>query len=461
MDEIDLAIKSAQLACPYGLVKAGVGVRDGVIVAIAEDSALPPAKKVIEAERHIIIPGAIDAHVHLRDPGHPEKEDFTTGTMAAAAGGVTTVLEHPPSVPSVHSVETFSYKRAIAERKAVVDFGLYGGAGTTSINEIMPLAESGVVAFKTFLTTSPPDRIEEHRGLEVEGDGALLDVFSVVAKTGLVNCIHAENDEIIQHRMKQLIASGQVAATTVNIARPVVAEVEAVSRAILFAKDTGVRLHICHVSSGSAAEIISNAKDAGISVTAETCPHYLLQTDECMQKLGPYGKVHPPIRSQEEQDKLWHYLLNGAIDIICTDHAPHSTDLKEQGRENIFHAPGGYPGLETMVPLLLTEVNRGRLNLNLLTKLISENVAKIFGLFPRKGAIHVGADADLVIVDMTKRQTIKADKLYTRSRGSALLFEGWQTVGAPIMTIVRGEVVMEDGVVIGPPGYGKFISPLN
>jgi dihydropyrimidinase/allantoinase len=461
LNNLDMALKFGQVLLPEGLVEANIGVKDGAIVTIAKDPALPPAKKVIEAEGLIIIPGLIDAHVHLRDPGHPEKEDFTSGTMAAAAGGVTTVLEHPVSVPSVHSVETLASKYAICNEKAVIDFGLYGGAGTTSIKEIGPLAENGVVAFKTFLFKSPPDRIDEHHGLEVDGDGELLDVFSAVAQTGLPSCIHAENDDIVQHRTRELIASGQVDPMAVNLGRPLIAELEAVSRAILFAEETGVHLHICHVSSGSVAEIIGRAKKRGVSVTAETCVHYLLQTDECLMQLGPYGKIHPPLRSQDEQDKLWENLLNGAIDTIGSDHAPHTTAVKDRGKDNIFMAPGGYPGLETTLVLLLTEVNKGRLSLNLLSELVSKNVARTCGLYPRKGTISIGADADLVIVDMNKKQTISADKLYTRCRESAKLFDGWQTVGAPTMTIVRGEVVMENGDVIGKPGYGKIISPIK
>ncbi len=461
MNDLDLAIKFGKVLCPDGLIEANVGVKEGLIVTISKNPALPPAKKVIEADGLIIIPGLIDAHVHLRDPGHPEKEDFTSGTMAAAAGGVTTVLEHPVSVPSVHSVETLTSKLNICNEKAIVDFGLYGGAGTSSINEIEPLAENGVVAYKTFLTSSPPDRIDEHQGLEVNGDGELIDVFSAVAQTGLPSCIHAENDEIIQHRTRELIASGQVNPMAVNLARPLIAEMEAVSRTILFAEETGVHLHICHVSSGSVAEKIGRAKNRGVSVTAETCVHYLLQTDECLSELGPYGKIHPPLRSQDEQDKLWKYLLNGVIDTICSDHAPHTAALKDRGKDNIFLAPGGYPGLETTLVLLLTEVNKGRLSLNLLSDIASKNVARIFGIHPRKGTIRVGADADLVIVDMNKKQTIKADKLFTHSRESAKLFDGWQTVGAPTMTIVRGEVVMENGDVIGKPGYGKFISRIR
>ena len=193
------------------------------------------------------------------------------------------------------------------------------------------------------------------------------------------------------------------------------------------------------------------------NVTAETCPHYLLLTKERLAEIGPYGKVNPPLRSKEEQERLWEYLLDGTITTIGSDHGPHLTEHKERGWKDIFAAPAGSAAVETMLPAMLTAVNQGKLGLQLLTKLMSENVAKLYGIYPRKGAIQVGSDADLTIVDMAKEMTVDRHKAYTKDKESSRMFDGYHMVGLPVATVVRGTVIMRDGVVIGTPGYGQFV----
>jgi allantoinase len=461
MDKVDLVIRSGEIVRSDGSFVAGIAIKDGKIAGIMNDCCLPPADRVIDAKGKVVVAGAIDPHTHAREPGITERDDYTTCTMAAAAGGVTTILEHPVSVPPVSSVETLLYKKGIAESKAVVDFALYGGAGITSIPDILPQAEEGVVAFKTFLHAPAPGREAEFQGIYATDDGALLDVFAEVAKTGRVQCVHAENNGIIQHRIEKLRAQGRVDPMAHGESRPVVAEVEAVSRVILFAKETGVRLNLSHISSGSAVAVAKQAKEEGYPITVETCPHYLFRTEEAMRELGPYAKINPPLRSREEQDRLWMYLKDGTIDTIGTDHGPHLAEHKERGWKDIFAAPSGAPGLETVLPVLLTAVNEGRLDLQSLTKLVSENAARIYGVYPQKGVIQVGSDADLVIIDMQKEGVIDTSKMYTKQRDGARLFQGWRTVGALVMTLVRGQVVMKDGVVVGEPGYGRFVRPVR
>jgi dihydroorotase-like cyclic amidohydrolase len=247
-----------------------------------------------------------------------------------------------------------------------------------------------------------------------------------------------------------------------SLARPVLAEAEAVSRAVLFAMETGVRLNIPHVSCGSVAAIIKAAKERGFdNITAETCPQYLFLTDERHDEIGPYAKVNPPLRSQHERERLWDYLLDGTIDTIGSDHAPNSPEQIEQGWEDVFAAPAGRAEIETSLSLMLTAVNQGRLDLSTLTRLMSENAARLYGLYPRKGVIRVGADADLVIVDMEKEATIDRRTLYTKQTEAARMFDGWQVTGMPVMTLVRGAVVMRDGEIVGQPGCGEFVSPLR
>jgi allantoinase len=397
----------------------------------------------------------------MREPGIDKREDWVTGTMAAAAGGVTTVLEHPVSIPPTVSAKAFLDKRELADQKSLVDFGLFGGDGETSIDNIEEQVEVGAVAFKTFIWPYP-DRKDEFDGITVEDNDALLDLFEAVAATGLVQVLHAETKSIVDHYTKKLVAAGHITPIYHEASRPVISEVEAVQRVVLFAKETGVRLNIPHLSSGSAAAVVKAAREEGYdNITAETCPHYLFLTSERMAEIGPYGKVNPPIRTQEEQDRLWEYLLDGTISTIGSDHGPHLPEHKERGWKNIFNAPAGSAAVEALLPTMLNGVSEGRLSLQKVTELMSENVAKLYGIYPRKGVIRVGADADLTLVDMEKELTIDRSKLYTKQKDAARMFDGWHLKGLPVMTIVRGKVVMRDGEVVREPGYGQFIPRLT
>lgn len=461
MEKVDLVIKSAKVVRSHDGFEAGIAIKEGKIVAIAADSQLPPAREVIDAGGRVVMAGVIDPHVHMREPGIVEREDWITGTMAAAAGGVTTVLDHPNSIPPVNCAEALLSKKEIIAHKALIDFGLFGGAGVTSIERIAEQAEAGAVAFKTFLWPYP-DRKDEFEGLYSTDDDSLLDIFEAVAPTGLVESVHAESKPIVEHYTRKLMGKERRDPLMHGKSRPVLAEVEAISRTVLFAMETGVRLNIPHISSGSAAAVVKEARDKGYhNITGETCPHYLFLTEERMTEIGPYAKVNPPLRSREERDRLWEYLLEGTISTLGSDHGPHLSEHKERGWDDIFVAPAGSAALETALPVMLTAVNQGKIDLQALTKLMSENVAKLYGLYPRKGVIQVGSDADLVIVDMDKEMTIDRRKMYTKEKDAARMFDGWQVVGLPVMTIVRGTVIMRDGEVVGKPGYGQFISPFK
>jgi len=446
---------------PDGIVRADISIRDGRIAALTDDRDSPASQEEIDATGRIVLPGLIDPHVHMREPGAEEREDWQTGTAAAAAGGVTTVLEMPVSVPPTSTVDAFQIKRRIAEQKAVVDFGLYGGAGITNLEQIPRLAEAGAVAFKTFLHEPYPDRVAEFQGIYATDDGALLDIFRAVERTGLVQCVHAENNGIIEHRTRQLRAAGQVGPRAHGESRPVIAEVEAVSRTMLLAAEAGVRLNLCHVSSASAVEVAEEyRRRRRARVTIETCPQYLLLNEEDVVRLGPYAKISPPIRSEPERARLWGLFAAGVVDTIGTDHAPHVRAAKERGWADIFEAPAGAPGLETMLPLLLTRVAEGALTLEALANVASARAARLFGLHPRKGGIRVGADADLVVVDLERTQTLDSARMYTKQREAAKLFHGRKVQGVPVMTLVRGQVVMRDGEVVGAPGHGRLVRPI-
>jgi len=456
-----LLIKSGKVVHSNGIFEADIAIKDGEIAGVIEDGFLPEARQVVDAGGKYVMAGVIDPHTHMREPGIVKREDWTTGTMAAAAGGVTTVLEHPVSIPPTTSIKAFQDKKELADAKSLVDFGLFGGDGTTSIDNIPQLAEAGAVAFKTFIWDYP-DRQDEFAGITCTDDDALLDIFEAVVKTGLVQVLHAESKSIVQHYTKKLLRAGRRDPMVHEESRPVISEVEAVSRVVLFAMETGVRLNIPHISSGSATAVIKAAREKGYhNITAETCPHYLFLTKERLAEIGPYGKVNPPLRSQEEQDKLWEYVLDGTIYTVGSDHGPHLPEHKERGWDDIFAAPAGSAGVETLLPTMLNAVHEGRISLQDVTRLMSENVARLYGLYPRKGVIQVGSDADLVIVDMNKEVTIDRRKAYTKQKDAFRMFDGYHVVGMPVMTIVRGTVVMRDGEVVGKPGYGEFIPRLK
>lgn len=458
MNKYDLLIRGGRVVLPDEVVAMDLAIKDEKIVAMAESGQLGDAVIEIDAHGLTVLSGIIDPHVHMRDPGSNDREDFITGTKAAAAGGVTTILDHPNTVPPVNRVEYLQAKRDHLRDRSIVDFGLYGAAGAENLDEISKLAKAGVVAFKTFLHGAPAGREQEFVGLCATDDGELYSVMSAVAKTGLPLVIHAENNAIIESLIARLIEENDVTGDAHERSRPVVTELEAVARVAVIGEMVGARVNIAHLSSGSAAKMIKMFKENGYSLTVETCPQYLFATVEALNKYGPYAKINPPLRSPEEQAVLWEHLQNGTIDMIGSDHAPHRQTDKEIGKSNIFRAGSGLPTIETMLPLFLTAVNAGKIDLNRLTRIMSLNSALNYGLYPRKGAIRIGSDADFVLVDMAKVHRLEKEKLYSKQSNQAMLFDGFKAKGAPVMTIVRGRTVMEDGKITVDPGFGKYLS---
>lgn len=446
----DLVVRDGKVYTPYGFVEASVVIDEGRIVSITKGALAPNADRVLNAGGNFVLPGVIDMHVHFRDPGAPEREDFETGTRAAAAGGVTAVADMPNTVPPVTSVKALEEKKRIAGKKALVDFALIGGAGAVRPETLAALAEAGVVGFKTFMIA----RFKELAA----SDAQMLENFYTIAETGLPCLIHAENGDIVSRWQEKARASGRVDPLAHADFRPPIAENEATMRTVLLAEEASVHLHICHMTTRGAADILSWAKARGVKVTGETSPNYLLLTAEAMRKLGPYAKIDPPLRSPEDQRRLWEALNEGVIDVLASDHAPYTKEEKERGWKDIFEAPSGGVAIETALPLMLDSVNRGLLKLERLVEVSSTNPARILGLYPKKGAITPGADADLVIVDLDRDFRIRGEKLHSKQKVTA--FEGYEGRGAPRVTIVRGAIVMEDGEVRGRPGYGEFLRPI-
>ena len=449
MTRVDLVIRGGQIVSSHGTLTGGLAIHNGIIVAIGTDEALPPAQEVIDAAGNYLLPGAIDSHVHFREPGEEHKEDWQSGTAAAACGGVTTVLEMPNCRPPTATVEALQLKQSRAARSAYVDYGLFGLITQDNLDELTALAQHGVIGFKCYMG-------ETVGKIPVPDDGIMLEAFELIAQLGLRIAVHAENNGIMQRRIARLKAEGRTDPLAHVESRPEICEIEAVGRAIAFAEWAGARLHICHEGCKDVLPLIRAAKARGVDVTVETCPHYLLLTAEEMPRLGAVLRMNPPVRLPGHQDALWQGLADGTIDMLSTDHSPHT--IEEKMRLNIWDAISGFPGVETAMPLMLTEVNHGRFTLNQYVRWASENPAKAWGLYPRKGTLMVGSDADLVIVDLNRESVIHGEAFH--SKGKLTPFEGVKVKGLPVCTIVRGQVVMRDGEIVGTPSCGRPVTPV-
>lgn len=455
---VDIVLKNGKIVTSGGTFEGGLALESGKIVAMAKDSNLPQAEKSIDLEGRFVLPGFIDCHSHVRGMERSDWEDFRTGTMAAAAGGVTTILEMPLTLPPTSTGGAFKEKRNAMMNQALVNFAIYGGAGGQNIEEIPIMAKEGAIGFKTFMHHPQAGRERDFWGLYVTDDGSFLEVLRAIARTGLTSCIHAENDEIVGYLTSKLKSQGRKDLSAHLESRPGITESEAISRAAMLASEAGVSVHICHVCAKEAVRVVEAVKRSGQRLTAETCPHYLSFTFDEVKHLGPYAKINPPIRHDEDRQTLWRALNDGVIDIVASDHGAFPKQIKEVGREDIWRAYSGAPGLEAMGPVMLTHFNRGLITLERLVKVLSEDVAKIFSLAPRKGSLAVGSDADIVVVDLKKKKKLKSQEFYTKAKEISLLYDGFEVQGVPVLTLVNGVEVMRDGEVTGKPGTGRFVT---
>lgn len=396
------------------------------------------------------MPGLIDCHVHTRSPGAEYKEDWETATKAAAAGGVTSLLAMPNTDPIIDRPAHVEQVFEIADDNALVDFQSYAVLTSENYNQISQLVDAGVVGFKVFLGATFGD-------IQPPNDGEIHEAMTQIAETGRQVGFHEENDDILSHYTRKRKQEGQNHPLDHALSRPVIAEKEAVSRMALLAEDTNCPIHMFHVSSGSAAEAVSEAKANGINITAETTPHYLWFTEDVLEEKGNFAKVNPPIRTMEERNYLWTCGVNGSgIDCVATDHAPHTDKEKSVDAPfgNTREVNAGFVGLETAVPALLTFVDEGKLSLEHWVYLHSVTFLKFWGLYPQKGTLQIGTDADFTVID--PGQTWTLDRTSLHSKSTATPFDGETFVGNITKTIVRGKVVY-DGEICGNPGTGKRI----
>lgn len=439
----DLIIKNASIVTSRESFSGDIAVSKGKIAKIGSLDPSDTAEEIFDAASLLILPGIIDAHVHFRDPGLTEKEDFETGSAAAAFGGITFAADMPNVLPVTSTVERFNEKARIAREKSYIDFGIFALLANDNTGEIDGLCKAGALGFKVFLGTSTGDVAPPQAGV-------LFQALEKTAKAGSRVGFHCENSEINSHFTaickKMTGADGQLLAD----ARPVISEMLAIQNAITYAKYTGAKIHIHHVTSADGASLAAYAKQNGINLTAETCPHYLLLNSNTEKAV----RVYPPIRDEVHRKGLWEALKSGVIDMIASDHAPHSAAEKALP---LWETPAGVSGVETQVRLMLNEVNKGNLSLNDYVRMASEAPAKVWGIYPKKGSLLAGADADFTVVDMKKKSVIRIDELHSKSRTS--VYDGFETQGMPVAAIVRGKFIVRDGELTGAKGYGTLISP--
>ncbi len=444
----DLIIRSGTVVQRSDVATRSIGIVDGAIADVEPELA-GDATTEIDAEGLYVLPGAIDAHVHFNEPGRTEWEGIATGSAALAAGGGTCFFDMPlNSAPPTLDARSFDLKRSAAERQSVTDFGLWGGLVPGDPDRLDELAERGVVGFKAFMSASGiPD-------FERADDATLLDGMARAAALSLPIAVHAENDTITSVLAERAIAGGRTARRDYLDSRPVVAELEAIGRAVLFAEETGCSLHIVHVSSGRGVAVVAEARRRGVNVTCETCPHYLVLTEEDLERLGAEAKCAPPLRSRAELDELWRHVLAGRVDLIASDHSPAPPTMKTS--DNFFDVWGGIAGCQSMLSLLLTEGHYARkASLSHMTNLVTRAVADRFKI-PGKGRIESGYDADLVLVDLDNPTPLRPQDLFYRHPISPYL--GRPVHGLVRRTLVRGRTVFADGKPTGDRA-GRLVTP--
>jgi dihydropyrimidinase len=446
---VDTVVHGGVVVTPSGAVSAAIAVKDGRIAAIGDESTMPDAAESINVAGKYVFPGLIDAHTHIWSEG------FGVTTRAAAYGGVTTTLIFLRGDANDNVAEVAAESKRQAAEQAHLDYGfhVYLFDRPSVIAELEATMKLGIPTFKMFMAY-------KKRQMKVSNE-FMLRAMQTIKRLGATAMVHAENGEMIDLLEDQAIAAGQCGAEHFYPTRPNVAEGEAVNRAIEFATYAGCPLYIVHLSSAEGLHRIKQARDAGLPVWTETCPQYLLLSDEDMRKWGPLAKIAPPLRTRSDNEALWTGIERGWIPVLATDHASYPLDAKEVGKKDIFAAPFGAPGVETLVPLAFSEgVVRRKLPLSWMAKVLSENPAKIFQMYPKKGALLPGSDADLVVIDPDKRVRLEAKNLHQAA--GYTLYEGRELQGWPVLTMVRGKVLLKDGQLMQGPGFGQFLHrPMN
>lgn len=449
-----MLLKNGMIASEQGACKGDIRVQGEVIAEMGENLLALPEEEVIDCTGKILIPGGVDVHTHMDlDLGAVRAtDDFYTGTVAAACGGTTTIVDHmafgPKGCAIRHQIEAY---HRLAEGKAVIDYGFHGvmdHVDDAILSELEEMIAEGVTSHKIYLTYGGKISDEEVMRLLVR-----------TKELGVMVTVHPENDGVVRYLCDQYLREGKTAPIYHAYSRPPECEAEAISRMILFAQIAGdAPLYIVHLSNGLGAAFIHAAHARGQqNLYAETCPQYLFLDETCYHREDALKYIlSPPLRSKEHVDALWTSIADGEIDTIATDHCPFFYHKEKQnGKENFSKAPGGAPGVETRIPLLFHEVSAGRLTLGKFVQLCCANPAKLFGMYPQKGVLAVGSDADIVVIDPAKNVRINWDMLHENTDYTP--YEGMQVQGYPVMTIARGECIVKENTFLGKKGRGRYL----
>ncbi|RLI77419.1 dihydropyrimidinase, partial [Archaeoglobales archaeon] len=451
--------KDGRVVLPGGVVEANIAIEGGKIVGIGKGDIFPKAETVLNARNKIVIPGGIDAHTHFETPfmGALPEETWELGTKAAATGGTTCVVNFSIQKQGKKLKEAIDADIERASKLSIIDFALHGcftdiANMDSVISEIKPLIEMGVLSFKEFL-------IYKKEGWMID-DWGLFKILKEVGEYGGIVGVHAENAPIGEGFQEELTNEGKTESKYHPISKPNFVEAEAIQRASSIATFANAPLYIVHMSTKEGVEIVRRFRDGGAKIFAETCTHYLCFTEEVHER-DFKSLISPPLRKEEDILALWEGLSKGIVSIVASDHAPFNSGDKEKGFRNrgFITVPNGAPGVLERIPMIFYEgVVKGRITLQKMVEVTSTNVAKLLGLYPKKGVIAPGSDADLVIIDPDKEVTLGCG-LYDAIDWS--LYEGMKIKGFPSEVLSKGEIVVEDGEFYGKPGHGEFIKREN
>jgi dihydroorotase len=460
--QFDLVVRSTQILANTGWFDGAIAVRDGRIEALVSpgEADTLQAARAIDAGQHLVIPGLVDTHAHFRDPGYTHKEDVESGTRAAAAGGVTTVFDMPNVDPPTTTAERLRAHLDNQATKTIIDIG-HNASGVIPEN-IAELAENGATAFKVWQMQDIGRDYPHPPGTSVTNDQVLYRVFEEVAKTGLPLYVHPHNQDLydlfVNRAQEQWGMDFRSYARALRGGDGVVLN-SAIGQLLEFQRSTGCRLHILHVSTREGIRMIRQAKAEGRAVTAEANPFAMFLTNswDLIEQKGPYclGFWVP----EEDNPAMWEAIVDGTIDVIGSDHGPHTREEKEVGWEDMYTAPGGQPMIQHYLQLMLTKVHEGVLTVERIVEMASGKPAKLAGYYPQKGSISVGADADLVVIDMDHEEVLSAENALYRCGWAST--EGLKTRGAPVTTVQRGRVLFENGQVTAEAGSGRVLRPMR
>lgn len=453
---MDTVIKGGTIVTAHEKYKSDIGIKDGKIASIGANLEANGAT-VIDATGKLVMPGMIDSHVHLSLPfgGSISADSWQTGTRAAAAGGITTVVDFAiPKDRADSLTETVNNRKAEAENDVYVDFGLHGAItrwDDESRKEIGPLCEAGITTFKMFMV---------YRSIGwLSTDPMIVEALEETKKHGGMVQVHAESVDLIDSLIENHSSPEEMkekGAALHTITRPQASEYEAIQRAITWAEYTGGDLYVVHMSTKRGAEMVSEARKKGVNVIGETCPQYMYLDDSVFsEENGHYYATQPQLKKPEDGEGLWNGLNSMGLSVVGTDTCTFNTEQKALWEGNFTKIPMGMPGSELMVPLIYEGVREGKLDLHRMVAVMSENPAKVFGMYPKKGALLPGSDADIVIFDETKQYTVDYKNMETNCDWSP--YQNKILTGMPVKTILRGKIVAEDGKCVGEQGYGEFI----